>query len=439
MTVLPLLWACTSGGDPSALYDPATCASCHPHHVEEWAGSMHAYAAEDPIFLAMNAKGQEATGGALGDFCVRCHAPLAVALGLTDDGLNLDTIAPELKGITCYFCHNAIGVDGTHNNPITLAMDRTMRGGIADPRANGAHRSRYSPLLDRDAPESAQLCGSCHDVVNPGGIHIERTYLEWRESVYDRDDRPDQRLTCGRCHMESVDAPVAEMGGRPLPTRRRHAHTWPGVDIALTPFPDRERQRSLVEDALDTVLGARLCVTVDPVRLESTILVDLENLAAGHSFPSGAAVDRRVWIELRAYDGDTLAWSTGSVDASTAVDELDDPNLWTLGEQHFDVQGRRTHLFWEAVQVLPELLPAPTAFQPSDPRWRDTHRTRTYIVEGVQPDRVELAVHMRPFPLDVARELVHEGRLDAAMVDAIPTFTLASASLTWTPGQDCVP
>jgi hypothetical protein len=39
---------------------------------------MHAYAAEDPVFLAMNARGQRETQGALGAFCVNCHAPLAV-------------------------------------------------------------------------------------------------------------------------------------------------------------------------------------------------------------------------------------------------------------------------------------------------------------------------------------------------------------------------
>ena len=67
------------GGDdvlPKAeLMDPATCAQCHPKHHREWASSMHAYAADDPVFLAMNKLGQEETGGALGDFCVRCHAP----------------------------------------------------------------------------------------------------------------------------------------------------------------------------------------------------------------------------------------------------------------------------------------------------------------------------------------------------------------------------
>jgi hypothetical protein len=72
------------------LLEPETCAGCHPDHYREWSGSMHAYAANDPVFLAMNARGQRDTGGALGDFCVRCHAPMALAEGLTSDGTNLE-------------------------------------------------------------------------------------------------------------------------------------------------------------------------------------------------------------------------------------------------------------------------------------------------------------------------------------------------------------
>ena len=73
---------------------------------------MHAYAAEDPVFLAMNARGQRETNGALGDFCVKCHAPLAVELGLTTDGLNLGEIPPHLAGVTCFFCHTVESVEG---------------------------------------------------------------------------------------------------------------------------------------------------------------------------------------------------------------------------------------------------------------------------------------------------------------------------------------
>src|SRR5262245_37783477 len=100
--------------DQAALEDPRTCEGCHPDQFREWSGSMHAYAAQDPVFLAMNARGQRETQGALGTFCVNCHAPVAVRQGLTKDGLNLASLPASKKGVTCYFCHSVNEVKGTH-------------------------------------------------------------------------------------------------------------------------------------------------------------------------------------------------------------------------------------------------------------------------------------------------------------------------------------
>src|SRR5437879_3477013 len=159
------------------LIEPAACAGCHQDHYEEWAGSMHAYAAEDPVFLAMNRRGQRETKGALGTFCVNCHAPLAVRAGATKDGLNLDQLPRNMKGVTCYFCHSIESIDGTHNNPLRLSGDGVMRASIADPFEKGTfHGSAYSPLLDRDRAGSAAACGSCHDIVTPHAAPIERTF-----------------------------------------------------------------------------------------------------------------------------------------------------------------------------------------------------------------------------------------------------------------------
>ena len=119
--------------DVEALQDPATCETCHPDHHRQWSGSMHAYAAEDPVFVAMNARGQRETGGALGDFCVRCHAPMAVELGLTSDGLDLESVPDHLRGVGCYFCHQVTDVAGEANNPLVLAHDGRMRGRLTTP------------------------------------------------------------------------------------------------------------------------------------------------------------------------------------------------------------------------------------------------------------------------------------------------------------------
>jgi hypothetical protein len=197
--------ACRDTADPpppgpsltrKELMDPSTCKGCHADHHLQWAASMHAYAAKDPVFLAMNRRGQEETGGELGTFCVNCHAPMAVAEGLTTDGLNLAQLPEAVQGVTCYFCHNAARVEGTHNNPIVLDRDNplTMRAGIADPVYTSAHDSEASDLLTSAKGESAKLCGACHDIVlsSPPAvppthgepIALERTYQEWQASVF---------------------------------------------------------------------------------------------------------------------------------------------------------------------------------------------------------------------------------------------------------------
>ena len=147
---------------------------------------------------------QRQTGGDLGDFCVRCHAPVGVALGTVSQGSDLDGLDaddPALQGVSCWFCHQVDGIDGDHNNPLSLADDATFRGPIADPVATPAHDSAYATTHDRRDLDSAAMCGSCHDIVNPLGTHIERTYAEWRGSVFGRPSSIGG-LTCTACHMQ---------------------------------------------------------------------------------------------------------------------------------------------------------------------------------------------------------------------------------------------
>src|SRR6476620_7117024 len=72
------------------LKNPETCKDCHPKQYQEWSGSMHAYATDDPLFVAMNKMGQQAN---IGPFCVKCHAPMAVHEGTNDGGVELDKLA----------------------------------------------------------------------------------------------------------------------------------------------------------------------------------------------------------------------------------------------------------------------------------------------------------------------------------------------------------
>jgi len=418
------------------LMNPETCKECHETHYEQWSGSMHAHAADDPVFLAMNRKAVEEAD--VGDFCVKCHAPLAVSEGYTTNGLNMDEVPQHLKGVTCYFCHTTEGVEGTHNNPLVMAGDITMRGGISDPVVNEAHPSAYSALHDRTSLESAKLCGSCHDIVNPGGQHIERTYLEWQNSLYSKDD-PAQQLTCGQCHMTGSDGVAATVSGVSL--RRIHDHSMPGVDVALIDWPHRDVQRQMVQSELDNTVRAQLCVFENAGGV--AVWVTLENIAAGHKFPSGAAPDRRAWVEVVAYEGDTEVWSSGKVgdNQAAAYVKRDDPQMFALWDVIYDELGDETHDFWAAAGYESNLLPAPTARSPVDPAYVDTHALRQYALPTALPTRVTMRVRIRPMGFDILDELVEEGYLAQEIRDAMPTFTLAPTVMEWTQdlGESCIP
>ena len=356
---------------------------------------------------------------------MRCHAPVALAEGATVDGTDLDAVDPALRGVTCSACHQLDAVLDDHNNATSWLPDRWFRGSLDAPLETPAHGHRDSSLHDRDAADSAAMCGSCHDVVTPVGVHLERTYLEWRDSQYSVPEAGLQQ-TCGACHMPGRDGRAAAVDG--AGPRRVHSHAMPGVDVALTDFPQREAQREAVQDALDSTVWLQL--EVFDYGAGTGVTVALDNIAAGHGFPSGAAHDRRAWVEVVARDAaGTVVWSSGSVAEGTSLRAAiaADPDLWWLGDWTRDASGDDAHMFWEVAEVEAAALPAPSRFPVDDPRYQEPHVTRTYDLGPVFPETVEAAVHIRPIGRDVLDVLVASGDLDPTVADAMPTFTLGGS------------
>lgn len=452
LLALPLLAACGNDDGEKKFtaeeaMDAENCKECHPQHYQEWLGSMHAYAAEDPVFLAMNELGQEQTNGELGDFCIQCHAPVAVALGLTEDGLNIEEVPEHLRGVTCYACHNVENVEGVHNNPLKLAMDGIMRGGIEDPDVKlSAHEAEWSRWLAGSEREtrfdSSQMCGSCHDIVTPAGVHLERTYAEWQASLFGKLDEqgvlPDLfSQSCVDCHMgPPVKGPVADVDGV-RGDRFFHQHNFAGVDTHLTDFPDAEQGPEIKQQQIDAIEdGLRksaLCsaMCVKPADGGGTdVTVWLHNEAAGHAWPSGATQDRRAWVELVALEDDTPVLQSGVVAEGEPVAELMDPNLWLLREHMYDAEGEEVHMFWQARSVDGELLEVAEELTPNGDA--ATWRSRTYHVDSEALTRVTSKVRLRAVGLEVIDELIAEEVLDPAIRDEFLTFDLPSSVLEWT-------
>lgn len=438
------------------LMDPEKCKECHARHYREWASSMHAYASKDPVFLAMNKRGQEETNNELGDFCVKCHAPLAVAMGLTENGLNLDEIDDKYKGITCYFCHNVQDVSDVHdnplgipaNNPLELAMDDVMRGGMGAPGEEAinppavdspAHKTEYSPHLDGGDLRSAKMCGACHDIVTPAGVHLERTYKEWQGSLVAQPENVGGANSCIDCHMHSRTGLAAETNKvELLPSRRNgvHSHLFPGVDVALTAHPDIELQKLAITCELaETLIPYEM--TVEPNGLV-TIWYDGGGL--GHFWPSGATQDRRAFIRVRAFDADGNVVATiGDVGEDQSVMEAhaQEPRMAVLRDTMFDAQGNEVHMFWDAVSTEddPRVVTSPSKgavgqFGHAVPF--DFQRVFTQEV----PAQIEVEVYIRPLGREVIRDLLESGHLqqfgmDESIIDEIPTFPLHNARMVW--------
>jgi len=429
------------------LLDPMTCGGCHGDHYDDWSASMHAYASDDPVFLAMNQRGQRETNGQLGSFCVKCHAPMAVNEGATSDGLNLANVPQKLHGVTCFFCHTVESVEGTHDNPLVLANDITMRGEYDNPVASAAHPSTYSVLHDRDQLGSASLCGACHDIVTTQGAAIERTYGEWQASIFSQTVSGN---TCSQCHMQELPRgaalqPIAQAPGA-LP-RKFHVHSFPAVDSALTPsfppLPVSDAGEPALQDFLDTTLQAAICVVQQDGNGAIRVIVD--NVAAGHAVPSGASQDRRMWAEVIAYQNDKVVYQSGVVPNGVAVTSVtNDPDLWLIRDCMFDAQGNQVNMFWQAASSFgfpqgyeSNLIPYPVTTDPTDIRYYQTHVEQFYPRNSnatlpAMPDKVTLRIRIQPVGLDVLQDLVNSKDLDPSYIAQMPTLELPEPMLTWT-------
>ncbi|HEY4102503.1 MAG TPA: multiheme c-type cytochrome [Polyangiaceae bacterium] len=423
----------SSGLSQEELMDPAVCGSCHQEHYREWSGSMHAYASEDPLFVALNQRAQDEAQ--VGPLCVNCHAPLAARTGATTDGTNLASLPARLKGVTCFFCHQVDQIEDSHNGSLHLANDNVMRGGFAGAIPNSAHASAYSPLHDRNQLESAGLCGSCHDVVNGHGIAIERSFAEWKSSAF----AASNGNTCSQCHMDKSPSQVAiaDVAGAPL--RDEHSHEFPGVDLALHDFPEADAQRQAVQNLLDTTLQTALCVRGSGS--SASIMVVADNVAAGHKWPSGAAQDRRAWFEVTAFSGNSEIFHSGNVPLGADPTSLADPDLWLVRDCMLDDDGNAVNGLWSATSVDSNLLPGQLTFDKSSPLFYQTHVMRLFPHDPLAslsafPDRVTLSVHLLSFPLDFFDDLFATPERLGLTSDAVAAIRSQLTPLTL--GQELV-
>jgi hypothetical protein len=236
------------------------CQKCHEGHFREWSVSPHAYAQLSPVFNAMSNALIKLTNGTNGDFCIRCHTPVGMALNEPINISNLDRPPTTREGVTCTNCHRINQpwgkisarhhlVPGNLQQPIygprgndileqVLANPDKygpLKTGGEDPsiRANPIHRESI-PFFQMTTPA---FCGSCHDVFAPNGFRLEDAFSEFKTSPAARI----KHQTCQDCHMGLVpgvasgfaEAPAARVGNVTTPPRKRTNHMFVGPDYSI--------------------------------------------------------------------------------------------------------------------------------------------------------------------------------------------------------------
>lgn len=411
---------------------PEACGECHVQHYEDWRGSMHAYAAKDPVFLAMNAKGQEETKGKLGQFCVQCHSPSASKLGLTpvlQDALGKHVMKLDLKkplvghGVQCVTCHTMKKVDATLNAKFHLT-NKTYYGPTGSKAAQEAH-----PMVKSDLLGQSQMCGSCHNVVNPKGALLENTFSEWYSSDYNGTTKANT-TRCQDCHMPKYQGEIVK-GGR---ITTLHRHTFVGVDQALIKnFPHKAEQAELVKKLLQSCAKINIKYLPD-VGNKVAIRVDVTSINNGHNLPSGSTADRQVWVHLRITNPEgKLLYESGMLDKNGdlmdrihghSVTPDGDPHLLLYSQFLFDEKGNHVNFPWQAKTTKDALLP------PGQTGWREYLIPKTQLTSKVI--NVSAVLKYRTFPPFLIRKLQEEGYLKKDAIEPIPIIEMVKQKKVFT-------
>jgi hypothetical protein len=375
-------------GLTTGLVASSTCKGCHVDHiVNNFAGSMMANSARDPLFrAALQVANQDAQFG--GDVCIRCHAPnawLNNRSALADDPTSTDgrlINAEDLQGVACTLCHRLVPPTPM---PGEASGDAAERAALIGPFITGSsaylvdrndvRRGPYIVSTDHATAESSylrssELCATCHDIDNPlltfdaGSSEfklnalntavsaderlfpIERTYSEWKFSTFASSgvsglDYPGLKrfnnttngpiTVCQDCHMPMLNSPL--VGG--AETRNLGKHEWAGGSASWQDGIIKAWEGVAADTELDkTQITANKTLGLDMLKraaqLDAAIVngqleVKITN-NTGHKLPTGYAEGRRMWIEIYQLKGPTPVFTSGLM-AGAVGPLIQDPYL----------------------------------------------------------------------------------------------------------------
>ncbi len=359
--------------ESGVLNPPSACAVCHgnydtavePHY--NWQGSMMANASRDPLFEAlMVIANQDAPDS--GDLCLRCHLSRGWHQGRSVPTDGSQMLASDMIGVSCDFCHRLVDpiYDPAQNPPEDEAILAALRmpasdfaNGMATIDPTGARRGPFvdatsgHPILVSPFHREAALCGTCHDVSNPAfekdaegnylpnawdtpassfSSHVigpvERTYSEWFYSEYNTPEgvyapqfggNKEYVASCQDCHMRDVtgqgcnlsppvrtDLPLHDMTG---------GSTWL-PSLLSTLYPGEVDETAIQSGILRARYMLQNAAQLDGVEESGQLKVTVTN-NTGHKLPTGYPEGRRMWINVKFYNGETLVGESAEYDTAT--------------------------------------------------------------------------------------------------------------------------
>jgi hypothetical protein len=260
---------------------PAKCGECHTAIYDDWSSSMmsraftHEWNSIEYFSLALSHSAEiEQIAGTEAD-CMACHSPLAYLSGDIPPGRpSSNTRANE--GVSCDVCHSISGstVDEPYNFSYVINAGNVKYGPYAEV-VSPYHDVQFSQFHG-----SSKLCATCHDRKNTYGTWVKNTYREWMDTGLG-----EEGIHCQDCHMRS-NLITGDSGSIPSEASK---HSFQGA-----------RSLEMLESAIEVKVDRdkEFARAGQPV----VVIVNLTNVLCGHSFPTGSAEERMLWLKVQVTD-----------------------------------------------------------------------------------------------------------------------------------------
>ena len=372
--------------------DSDKCSQCHAITHDQWKGTMHYNAYEDPFYQKEVLAASNDTQGIVDEFCSRCHTPIGVVSGEIPPvgGANLSAIARE--GVQCDFCHVISASNGTGNAPFVVSPGN-IKWGPFDDSKSAYHESEYLELYT-----TSEYCGMCHDVTHPlNGLVVDDTYTVWKEGPY-----AEEGVECQDCHMTSgitkFEANPGRAGSGAQKREHISTHAIVGGNAFITEILGEEKYKEMAVERLKKTANLSIDAPQIGQRGDNLSLnISITNSGAGHKIPTGVSEIRQMWLAVSVKDGSgKQVYNTGDVYDNGTVGNSKIYNT-VLG----DAQGQPTLSFWLAQSILEDnRIP---------PRGTVSEKHSFRIPEDVTyPLAIEATLQYRSAPQDIIDHLFGE-------------------------------